>query len=189
MKIPGAIFFLLLLCQTGMAQQKDTKEKIPYLERDSLYRIHSPRKALLLSAALPGAGQIYNKKTWKAPVVWAGMGTCIFFIRYNDKIYKEYKEDYIAFYDNNPATVFDSALPINTVESEMNRFRKYKEISYLALAGVYVLNLLDAYVDGYLYHYEVNEDLTIGINPVVRPASPGVSHEGYVGFTFALDFK
>ncbi len=165
MKILVTLGFLFFFTVTGFTQKAEKKEKIPYLERDSLYRIHSPRKALLLSAVAPGAGQIYNKKIWKAPIVWAGMGTCVGFIVYNTKVYNEYRDNFIALHDGDASTLDTSGLPPDVLQAEMNRFRKYKEISYIALAGVYVLNMLDAYVDGYLFHFDINQDLTAGIRP------------------------
>jgi hypothetical protein len=66
---------------------------------------HSPFKATLLSAALPSAGQIYNRKYWKAPIVVAGIGTCTYFILSNTKSYQHYKSEYIKAADNDPLTV------------------------------------------------------------------------------------
>ena len=177
------------MVNVSLAQQKEKKEKIPYLERDSLYRIHSPRKALLLSAALPGGGQIYNKKTWKAPIVWAGMGTCVGFIIYNSKIYNELKHDYIALNDGDPTTNSTSDVPIASLQTEMERFHKYREISFIALAGVYALNMLDAYVDGYLYHYDINENLSAGINPIGQFSYRGNNQPGYFGLSVTLSIK
>lgn len=172
-------------------KENDNKkeEKTPYLEQDSLYRKHSPRKAILLSAALPGAGQIYNKKAWKAPIVWAGMGTCIAFIGYNTKVYKELKVDYIALNDGDSSTIISGETPPNIIQSEMERFRKYKEISYIALAGVYVLNLLDAYVDGYLYHFDINENLSAGINPLLGIPIHQNNTTSYLGIKMTISVR
>lgn len=173
--------FFLLSSVSFFAQQKDT---IPYLERDSLYQIHSPRKAILLSAGLPGLGQIYNKKIWKAPIVWAGLGASAYFVIDNTREHKRFKAAYIAVRDDDPLTLNTTEYSDGQLEEVLDFYQKNKEISYIVLGAVYLLNLLDAYVDGYLYHYDINQNLTAGIAP-----SFSFGQTNQAGISLVINFK
>jgi hypothetical protein len=130
---------------------------------------HSPRKASLLSAVLPGTGQIYNRKYWKAPVVWAGLGTCLYFIRENNSEYQRYKTAYIALVDGDPNTVdeFNGAFSPESVLDVTDTYRRWRDLSYLALAAVYLLNVVDAGVDANFVRFDVGRDLSLGISPAL----------------------
>jgi hypothetical protein len=130
---------------------------------------HSPRKASILSAVLPGAGQIYNRKYWKAPIVWAGLGTCIYFIRENNSEYQRYKTAYIAIIDGDPNTVdeFNGAFSAQSVLNVVDTYRRWRDLSYLAFAAVYILNVVDAGVDANFVRFDVGRDLSLGISPTL----------------------
>ncbi len=136
---------------------------------------HSPKKASLLSAVAPGAGQIYNRKYWKAPIVWAGLGVSIYFIQENTREYKRYKSNYIALVDGDPTTVdeFNGRYSADQMLSVTNTYRKWRDLSYIAVGAVYVLNIIDASVDAHFVRFDVSPDLTMGVGPSLQLAAQG----------------
>jgi hypothetical protein len=126
---------------------------------------HSPKKATLLSAALPGAGQIYNRKYWKTPIVWAGMGTSIYFIIDNQKNHKSFKNEYI-FRIQNPGQVANyEAYSDDNLIVIQEQYRRWRDLSAVACLGVYLLQIIDATVDAHLLKFDISEDLTLHFTP------------------------
>ena len=140
---------------------------------------HKPSRATLYSAILPGAGQIYNRKYWKAPIVWGGLGLSIYFIQHNTRQYERYRDGYVTLIDNDPATVseFDGA-NAQSVRDVADTYHKWRDQSYLALVGVYILNVVDASVDAHFVRFDVGEDLSLNLAPtplIAGQAAPGLS--------------
>jgi len=146
---------------------------------------HSPFKATILALGLPGAGQIYNgmakegsvfRKYWKVPVVWAGLSTCVAFIDFNSRNYRYYRGQYIAAADGNPAT--EPAEDRNALyfKDGMDYYGKLMDISYMSLAGVYILQAIDANVDAHLFYYDISNDLSLQWHPAYFVA--GSRHHG-----------
>jgi hypothetical protein len=125
---------------------------------------HSPMKATVFSAVLPGAGQVYNKKYWKAPIAIVGEGVCIGFIIYNSREYTKYKNEFINMSLGKPSTLNKN---LATVNSDQEFFRKMRDISYLSLLGVHLLQVIDANVDAHLTYFDVGNDLSLNIHPSV----------------------
>lgn len=136
---------------------------------------HSPRKASILSAVAPGAGQIYNRKYWKAPIVWAGLGTAVYFIRENSREFERYKTAYIALVDGDPDTVdeFNGQFAPDQVLTVTDTYRRWRDLSYIAFGLVYMLNVVDASVDAHFVRFDVGRDLTMGVGPSMSTASLG----------------
>lgn len=145
-----------------------SEDSVPLTPWQKKWRMeHSPLKATLLAAALPGAGQIYNKKYWKLPILYAGMGTCVGFIVDNTREYRVLRDSYIAVADGDPNTVPEYSGSASDLDTEQDRFRRYTEISYMALLGVYILQIIDANVDAHLYHFDVSPDLSLEFHPAL----------------------
>ena len=136
---------------------------------------HSPRKASLLSAALPGAGQIYNRKYWKAPIVWAGLGTCVYFIQENTSEYRRYREAYIAIVDGDPGTTdeFNGQFSAAQVLDVTDTYRRWRDLSYIAFGLVYMLNVVDASVDAHFVRFDVGRELSLQAGPSLELAARG----------------
>jgi hypothetical protein len=134
------------------------------------YPQHSPQKATMLSATLPGMGQIYNGKYWKVPIIYGGFGLAAYFLRFNNHYYQIYRQAYMAKADGNPNTQPDERFalhPEDRLRSAMNYYRRGVEVTYIAAAALYILNVLDAAVDAHLLDFDVSEDLTLNIQPSV----------------------
>jgi len=136
---------------------------------------HKPGRAALFSAIIPGAGQIYNRKYWKAPIAWAGLGVCVYFIKTNTEQFIRYRDDYVALVDNDPNTVdeFHGQVSASALRSVADTYHKWRDLSYLCIAGVYILNIVDAAVDGYFVRFDVSDDLTLDIRPSLSMAARG----------------
>jgi hypothetical protein len=135
---------------------------------------HSSSKAILLSAVLPGAGQFYNKKYWKMPIIYAGMGALIYAIDFNNKNYHTYKDAYIARTDADASTTDDyPRYTDENLRSLFEYYRRNRDLSYILLGAVYVLNILDAYVDAELFYFDVSDDLSMNTTPFIMNSPQG----------------
>lgn len=153
-----------------------------------------PVKATMLAASFPGLGQIYNRKYWKAPLVYAGFGGVGYAVWYNTTWYNKYIKAYQDFTDLVPETdsyiklirnirpeEYDPVLHPETaniataawIKDQMMRqidyFRKYRDLSYLGIAAWYLVSILDANVDASLFDYDIGESLALKISPVQIP--------------------
>jgi hypothetical protein len=156
------------------------KEIIPAdIQKVKKAKKHSPTKAAMLSATLPGLGQIYNRKYWKVPIVYIGIGAVVYFVNFNNTEYQNWRKAYIYRVDGNPNTIDEYPnYSTDVLERAMNYYRRNLEISYIAGGLVYVLNILDASVDAHLFDFDVSEDLTINLQPGFVPIPYGNSYKG-----------
>jgi hypothetical protein len=145
----------------------------------------------MLAIALPGLGQIYNKKYWKVPIVYAGFGAIIYAVDYNGSRYNTYLKAYQDLTDEFDQT--DSYLYLNWNEPvypedfdpvsnpsgyawykdriirQVDYYRKYRDLSYIGLAAWYLVTILDANVDASLFHYDISDELDVEVGPVQVP--------------------
>ncbi len=193
--IIGLLFLALLSPSSIFAQQTNndslyTKNTVTGSKPDTAMSNHSPKKAGWMSAALPGLGQVYNKKYWKAPVIYVAFGTITYFLVTNNAEYQKYREAYILRTDDDITN--DDILPKYTVENLRvlkNTYWKKRDWDVILLAVVYVLNVLDAVVDAHFFTYDISEDLSLHINPVVKPVFGfGQSTSSMAGLSFSLSF-
>jgi len=137
---------------------------------------HSPRLAALMSAIVPGTGQVYNRKYWKVPLVYGGFATGLYFNRVLDKRYKLFKDEYSRVADNPLLAKQASSdtlilikdfgfYPLSMVKEERDRYRRLRDITTISLTVWYLMNVLDAAVDAYFFDYEMSDDLSLHIEP------------------------
>lgn len=140
-----------------------------------------PQRAMWLAIVLPGAGQIYNRKYWKLPIVYGGFLGCIYAMRWNNMMYHDYSQAYMDIMDDNPetesynqflhlgATITDSNKSTyqNIFKKRKDYYRKYRDLSVFALIGVYALSIIDAYVDASLSEFDISKDLSLKVEPTV----------------------
>ncbi len=163
----------------------ELQENIPHEANDTLpadqqgrrgkdrdYSDHSPLRATMLSATLPGLGQVYNNRIWKVPIVYAGFGAIIYFIDFNNTEFQTFRSAYVARVDGNPNTSDDFPFySTDQLERAMNFYRRNLEVTYIAGAALYLLQILDATVDAHLLDFDVGENLTMNIIPSFNPNS------------------
>lgn len=159
---------------------------------------HSPQKATIMSACLPGLGQIYNGKWWKTPIIYGGFGALAYFDATNIIKYKNYLLAYRCSTGNlkegeiptEEALALAESYSSDQLQSYKNKYLRNVEIFSLIMAVWYGLNIVDACVDGHLYYYDVSEDLSISIEPYLpRNDVPTPINIGYTQLGISLKFN
>ena len=175
MRIKQTIFFLMLMCFTSIvcvAQKVDTSKA----QKPKSIVVHSPRKAAIMSTILPGSGQVYNKKYWKVPIVYAGLGAFGYFFVLNLKSYNTYAKEIIKRNDTTfkkSQWTVTPAMPANYAAKDLlvmaNQDRRYAELSAVGFLVFYSFQIVDAYVDGHLFTFDVSDDLSLKVEPTILP--------------------
>ena len=141
----------------------------------------SPKRALWLAIVLPGAGQIYNRKYWKLPIVYGGFVGCVYAMNWNNQMYRDYSQAYLDLEDNDPTTQsYNQFLHLGTKITQSNEdrykklfkkrkdyYRRFRDLSFFVLVGVYALSVIDAYVDASLSEFDLSKDLSMRVSPAV----------------------
>ncbi len=176
-----------------LAQESDTlyvkKEDKPLIVKDLIkplpeYDPLAPSRAAFYSAVIPGLGQAYNKKYWKIPIIYAGMGAGVYFYKQQDEDYNRFRDAYKRrlagykddeFWGNGNEALISNDRLINAQRSA----QKNKSVSIIVTLAFYLLNVVDANVDAHLKQYEVMDDLSfqpsLDINPLNSQAQYGMS--------------
>jgi hypothetical protein len=185
--------FLLLFAAPLLAQTSDTlvvkKDEKIIVVKDSIiqkeeYNPLAPAKAAFYSAVIPGLGQVYNKKYWKIPIIYAGMAAGIYFYKQQDDEYDRFRNAYKRrlagytddeFYGNGSEPLISNDRLINAQKSAQTN----KDISIIVTIAFYLLNVVDANVDAHLRQYEVSDDLSLqpnfNVNPINAQTQYGMS--------------
>lgn len=158
------------------------KDSTVSLKTDTTKRMSPARKAALLSAVLPGAGQAYNKKYWKMPIVYGALAVPVYTFSYNVKWFNRTRQAYNALYniqfhkDSSGYAAVDPLLKprvdagdLAGIKNYRNQFRKDVDYSVLAFIVLWGLNVMDAAVDGHLRDFNVSDDLSIQLKPGLSP--------------------
>ena len=159
----------LLAQPIAKAQQQVQKAFVP-----------KPTKALWLSLVLPGAGQIYNRKYWKLPIIYGGFLGCAYALTWNQMMYRDYSQAYLDIMDDDPNTksYLDMLPPRYDITGREDQFKKifkrkkdfyrrYRDLSAFCFIGVYLLSVVDAYVDAQLSEFDISPDLSMKVDPAV----------------------
>lgn len=137
-------------------------------------------RASWLAAIIPGGGQIYNRKYWKLPIIYGGFIGCAYALSWNNKYYKDYSKAYLDIMDKDDKTnSYLNFLPPGTVvkgdearyqtafKQKKDIFRKNRDLSVFAFIGVYIISIIDAYVDAELSNFDISPDISLRIEPAV----------------------
>jgi hypothetical protein len=147
---------------------------------------HSPHKAALYSALLPGLGQAYNKKYWKIPLVWGGLAAFGYFISWNNDQYQFYRKNLIYEIEQDPNFPNETGLDKSVLKQGRDIYRRSRD--QLALYGIlfYILQIVDAHVDAHLMEFTVNQDLSVRVSPELLPM--GTSKHVPAGLSIHIKF-
>jgi hypothetical protein len=156
-----SVLITILLCITLL---------IPATSKGQHDTLHSPVKATIYSAVLPGLGQAYNRKYWKIPVIYAGLGLSAYFFNFNHKEYRRTLTALAARLDNDSTTTdTEFADPRYTdalLRDRKDYFRRNRDLSAIIGVLIYVANIIDADVDAHLMTFNVDDDLSLSLTPV-----------------------
>ena len=168
-------FSLLLILMTFFQKHSSAQEKTDSIKKaeapDSLMLASKKRanRVALMSAIIPGSGQIANKKYWKVPVIYGGGLVIGYFIKTNNTEYHNFKEARHIRNDGDTATIDNYPnLTDDDLKTREDYYRRNRDLSYIFAGALYVLNIIDAYVDSQLMDFDVSDDLSLKINPSVN---------------------
>jgi hypothetical protein len=148
-------------------------------------KFHSPKRAALYSAVLPGSGQLYNKKYWKLPIVYVGIGAFTYFAIDNHNEFMRYKNAYI-LRENGEADEFLEEYNDQALLNEMDRWSKYRDLCIAGAALIYILQIIDANVDAHLMDFDVGDNLSVKLIPV--QCNTKFSRSPIIGFGCSINF-
>jgi len=155
--------------------------KLKKADRDWTTWKPNPQRALWLALVIPGGGQIYNRKYWKLPLVYGGFVGCIYAMQWNNMMYKDYAQAYLDIMDDDPGTAsYNKFLHLGRQITPQNeeryktifkkrkdRYRRYRDLSFFVMVGVYALSVIDAYVDAELSEFDISKDLSLRVEPTI----------------------
>ena len=180
---------MLLFAEKSMAQLTTTAKKSNdtiSIKKTNTY--HSPKKAAIMSAILPGLGQAYNKKYWKIPIIYAGFAGLAYAINFNQTKYVTYHTAYKYRIDKDSTTIdaFIGQYNDDQLSSLQSYYHRYRDLSVIGATLLYVLNVIDASVDAHMFTFDVSDDLSFNIRPtLINTAS--VNHYT-TGISFNIKF-
>jgi len=173
--------------KTGVSQ-----EETSVVLRNS--RPHSPHKATIMSMVLPGLGQVYNGQWWKVPIIYGGVAATIYGINWNISQYNNYKDafvDYIGYLEQEvpeggervkvnderwkkvffqDVTTYDQSQEEwlkNALKNRKDSYKRDRDLLYIVMGGIYVLNIIDAVVFAHFYDFDISDDLSMGVRPTM----------------------
>lgn len=168
-------------------------------EIDQKIWVPNPTKATWLALVIPGGGQIYNRKYWKLPIFYGGFAGCAYALTWNSKMYKDYSTAYKdAMNGNMQSSSITDLLPPGYKISETqlkellrkrkDTYRRYRDLSIFAFIGVYLLSVIDAYVDAELSNFDITPDLSMKVEPAVIDNQINNSSNRSVGLQCSFRF-
>ena len=134
---------------------------------------HNPKRATLYSAVLPGLGQAYNKKYWKIPIVYAGIGAIYYVADINGDYYRDFRDAYdyqsgINTDVSEEAIDYAGKYSANNLITLRDSYRRNMELSWIIMALWYGINIIDATVDAHFFEYDISDDLTLKVEPMIK---------------------
>ena len=139
------------------------------------------KRAMWLALVLPGAGQIYNRKYWKLPIIYGGFVGCAYAMSWNNQMYHDYSQAYLDIMDDDPNTRsynqflhLGAQIDASNIErykeifrKRKDRYRRWRDMSMFVMIGVYAFSVIDAYVDASLSEFDISDDLSLRVEPTV----------------------
>jgi hypothetical protein len=176
------IFFYLPL----FAQE----DSLDVIEEDTM-KWHSVKKAMILSAVVPGAGQIYNhmdmpkgqkKAFWKVPLIYAGLGATGYFLISNNIQQKALKTEYNNRMEGNPTDPQWEQYDNDGILTLYNQYLDRRDLSILGFGAIYLLQIADAGIEAHFVRFDISKDLSMQIRPSIH-------YNGQLGFSASLNFR
>jgi len=157
----------------GATAQNDSLSQAP-VKKSKPKHNYRPGRAALLSTVLPGAGQFYNRRYWKPPILYAGAAALIYWINFNSTEYNRFNTAYASRVSFRTDTTQNALQPgefqdfsDNELRVTRDAYRRDLEFSIIISTAVYALNIVDAYVDAHLRQFDINEDISLSVHPLL----------------------
>jgi hypothetical protein len=187
--------FLVLFFSFNLFSQKDStsfkakKPKEKLFVQEGIYKPLAPAKAAFYSAIFPGMGQIYNRKYWKAPIVWGALAAPTYYYLSNNREYKRFRTAYklrkTGFQDEFTDDLGQVTVSLETLETAQKQLRENRDLSLMWGVILYVLQIVEASVNAHLLQFNTDDNLsfrpTFVLDPVLYDAPK-------VGFTLKYTF-
>ncbi len=193
------LLIVLLICIPLSSKAQDSLSVAKQVKHKPL---KDPMRASMLAVSFPGLGQIYNRKYWKIPLVYAGFGGLVYSVGFNSSNYTKYMKAYQDFTDANPETTsyldiikadpatYDPVLYPDDYDKSnaqyyqdgmlrlVDYYKRYRDLSYIGIAGWYLISILDANVDASLFNYDISDNLDITVVPMQLTLPGGMMGAG-----------
>ncbi|MBI9054114.1 MAG: hypothetical protein JEY96_09885 [Bacteroidales bacterium] len=180
------LILLILICSVtiGKGQTAPAADN-NYLQPESIMQIHSPHKATIYSALVPGLGQIYNKKYWKLPILYGATGIFIYAFDLNNDRYHKYKNAYNDMYEGKIIN-FEGYTSEDVLLRLRDKYERDRNLNVIVLAAIYMLNVVDATVDAHLFDYNINDDLSLNVQPTINRT---YNNQNTIGISCSFSFN
>lgn len=163
------VTFIVIIAAFTKSNAQSAKKGLllPDTLKIEMAKPHPPNKAALFSAIVPGLGQAYNKKYWKMPIIYAAIGTSLYFGISNNRNFKKYKNAYTIRLDDDPLTIdeFDGLLTDAGLEANIDFHQRNKDLFFIVAGLFYIFNIVDAGVDAHLFNFPKNDNLSFNLQP------------------------
>ena len=162
------LFITVFICTVTIGKGQNTSSPDnSYQTPDSITYVHSPHKAAIYSAVVPGLGQVYNKKYWKLPIIYGATGIFIYAFDFNNDQYIKYKNAY-ADMSAGKISSFEGITDEKILLRAKDGYQRDRDLNVIVLAAIYLLNIVDATVDAHLFDYEISDNLSLNIQPIIK---------------------
>ena len=161
----------------------------------------NPSKATWCALVFPGGGQIYNHKYWKLPIVYGGFLGCAYALNWNNQMYSDYSQAYLDIMDDDPGTAsYEDFLPprydVEANEDYLKRvfknrkdnYRRQRDLSIFCFIGVYLISVIDAYVDAELSNFDITDDLSVQVRPTTIDSRQSTQRNQAYGLQCSFSF-
>jgi hypothetical protein len=161
-----------------------------------------PIRSMWLGMVVPGGGQIYNRKYWKLPIVYGGVLGCMYAVGWNSQMLRDYSQAYQDIMDSDPTTNSHiEMLPLgyditgreehfkSVFKRKKDFYRRFRDMSIFCIAGVYLLSIIDAYVDAELSSFDIGSDLSLRVHPIVLPDASLHKTNSIIGGTAGITLQ
>lgn len=193
--INNIFLYLLLFVSFNLFSQKDStnvkeaKQREKLFVQEGIYKPLAPAKAAFYSAIFPGMGQIYNKKYWKAPVVWGALAAPTYFYLTNNSEYKRFRTAYrlrkIGLQDEFTDDLGNVSVSLETLEKAQEQLMENRDLSLMWGVILYVLQIIEASVNAHLLQFNTDDNLSFKPTFINNPV---VFNTPKVGFTLKYTF-
>lgn len=161
-----------------------------------------PDMAVWLAAVVPGLGQIYNRQYWKLPIVYGGVMGLAYAITWNNQMYVDYRKAYVDLKDSDPNSKFyENVLPAGVelnssnldyytrlIKNKQDGYQRNRDLSIICAAVLYLLTMIDAYVDAQMHDFDISPDLSVQVAPAIMSPDAQAQTDGAVGLRCKLNF-